>query len=394
MPPLPSIPPPTPPDAGDPAAARAWSAALATGLPRRGSGRVAGYRRLAATPLPPSLRPAAWSALLAAPPPGAPPPLGTKASPDGGGGDGGGSGGGGEGTPALGGAEKRTYAQLAAAGAASLDADCLHTVEADVRRAVPGAAGYVAVRVGTSAAGAAGGPDAPAAVGPPPTPLTEASLRRVLHAYAGHAPAVGYCQGMGDMAAVVLSQAPSEAAAARMFRTLMDGYGFSELFAPGFPALSRWMDDLATAIRSGAGGSALLDSLDAVGVPIAMVADKWLLSGLTYTWPPPVVLRVWDVVLLRGTPKPVARAAAAALLLSAPRLAGRPFEEAAGYLQRGIVVREAGGVVTPDPPAVAALLKTAGGLKWKRTSPPGRKAKGRGGCLACAGGQRGVGEAP
>lgn len=390
MPPLPSAAPPPPPDAGDPAATRVWSAALATGLPRRGSGRVAGYRRLAATPLPPSLRPSAWSALLAAPPPGAPPPL-APTTAAGGSGDVGDGGGGGGGTPASRGAEKRTYAQLAAAGAASLDADCLHTVEADVRRAVPGAAGYVAVRIGAATAGAAGA-GAPAAASPPPTPLTEASLRRVLHAYAGHAPVVGYCQGMGDMAAVVLSQAPSEAAAARMFRTLMDGYGFSELFAPGFPALARWMDDISVATRAGAGGGTLLDSLDAVGVPLAMVADKWLLSGLTYTWPPEVVLRVWDAVLLRGTPKPVARAAAAALLLSAPRLAGRPFEEAAGYLQRGIVVREAGGVVTPDPPAVAALLKTAAGLKWKRAPPPGGKGRG-GGCLMCGGGRRGVGEA-
>ncbi|OSX71667.1 hypothetical protein BU14_0513s0011 [Porphyra umbilicalis] len=374
------------PSRDDPAAVKVWSAALTSGFPRRASGRVAGYRRFAATPLPPSLRPSVWASLLSALPPGAvPPPPGEARG----------------GTPG-GGREKRSYAALVAAGAAALDADATHTVEADVRRAVPGAAGYVAVRVGSAAATATGaaapaaaaanGGAAPAAGAPAPTPLTQDALRRVLHAYAGHAPSVGYCQGMGDMAAVVLSQAPSEAAAAAMFRTLMDGYGFAELFAPGFPAIGRWLGDVDTATRAGAGGSALLDGLAAEGVPLEMVADKWLLSGLTYTWPPPVVLRVWDAVLLRGTPKPLTRAAAAALLLAAPRLTGRPFEEAVGYLQRGIVVPASGGVVTDDPPAVAALLKTAGGLKWKRAAVPGAPPR-RGGCLACGVGG-GAGDVP
>jgi len=72
-------------------------------------------------------------------------------------------------------------------------------------------------------------------------------LRRILIAYARMNPAVGYCQGMNVLVAVILHHVREEEASFWLFVQLMKRYGLQENFLPGIPGvLSRCarLDDL------------------------------------------------------------------------------------------------------------------------------------------------------
>ncbi|KAK7200638.1 Rab-GTPase-TBC domain containing protein [Novymonas esmeraldas] len=142
-------------------------------------------------------------------------------------------------------------------------------------------------------------------------------LRRLLAAYAALDPEVGYCQGMAFVAAVTLLVAP-EPDAFHLFCGLMrDGAavdvdvdvagcvrgcepGLRRLYLAGFPLLQVLLHELERHVSASL--PALAAHFVATEVDVAMFASQWFLTLYAHQLPPAVLLRVWDVFLVRGWP--------------------------------------------------------------------------------------------
>ncbi|CAM6034669.1 unnamed protein product [Sphagnum compactum] len=121
-------------------------------------------------------------------------------------------------------------------------------------------------------------------------------LRRLLTAYARHNPAVGYCQAMNFLAALLLLLMPEENAfwtltgiidnyfggyyTEKLVEAQVDQLVFEQLVRERFPRLSTHLDSL--------------------GVQVAWVSGPWFLSIFVNVLPWESVLRVWDVLLYEG----------------------------------------------------------------------------------------------
>ncbi|CAM6056598.1 unnamed protein product [Sphagnum tenellum] len=122
------------------------------------------------------------------------------------------------------------------------------------------------------------------------------ALRRLLTAYSRHNPAVGYCQAMNFLAALLLLLMPEENAfwtltgiidnyfggyyTEKMLEAQVDQLVFEQLVCERFPRLSAHLDSL--------------------GVQVAWVSGPWFLSIFVNVLPWESVLRVWDVLLYEG----------------------------------------------------------------------------------------------
>lgn len=124
------------------------------------------------------------------------------------------------------------------------------------------------------------------------------TLRRVLRACAAWRPEVGYCQGMSFLAAVpILLGFPEEAAFACLCYV-------TEEICPGYhgPCLEGYFRDVAilhVLLRR------LLpeihEKLEALEMPLHMLATDHFLTLSTRIWPLAAVIRLWDVVLMDGS---------------------------------------------------------------------------------------------
>ncbi|CAM6049589.1 unnamed protein product [Sphagnum compactum] len=122
------------------------------------------------------------------------------------------------------------------------------------------------------------------------------ALRRLLTAYSHHNPAVGYCQAMNFLAALLLLLMPEENAfwtltgiidnyfggyyTEKMLEAQVDQLVFEQLVRERFPRLSAHLDSL--------------------GVQVAWVSGPWFLTIFVNVLPWESVLRVWDVLLYEG----------------------------------------------------------------------------------------------
>eukprot|EP01111_Echinosteliopsis_oligospora_P014950 TRINITY_DN5762_c0_g1_i1.p1 TRINITY_DN5762_c0_g1~~TRINITY_DN5762_c0_g1_i1.p1 ORF type:complete len:721 (+),score=188.49 TRINITY_DN5762_c0_g1_i1:126-2165(+) len=122
-------------------------------------------------------------------------------------------------------------------------------------------------------------------------------LFNVLKAYSVYDPNVGYCQGMGFVAAMLLMYMEEEDAFWVLVR-LCDAYGMSGLFMDGFPALQdcyalvnkmldTFLPELAAHLRH-------------KDVSADMFCPQWFLTSFVIILPFALVLRVWDIVFQEG----------------------------------------------------------------------------------------------
>jgi Rab-GTPase-TBC domain len=255
-------------------------------------GRIVAYRELAKVPIPSPLRSVVWPILLDV--------TGLRAR------------------------EPDLFASLCARGETEeLPADIEHTINADVTRTMP----YHCL---FWAGGAQVGIE---------------SLRRMLRAYAIYVPEVGYCQGMSSVAALLIMNSQGEEDAFLMFVRFMSRYGYRKMFLPGFPQYQEWLDELRPVVpyyfRE---ASARLES---EGIPIELYADKWLITALTHNFPHRHLLRVWDLMLLGGSPKILLKSCLAVIKLSQDQLNTLDFEGMITFLQRGFADSE-NGVLKAD----------------------------------------------
>lgn len=129
--------------------------------------------------------------------------------------------------------------------------------------------------------------------------LGQTSLFRLLVAYAQFCPEVGYCQGMGHVAALCLSYFAEEDAF-WLFVALLHGrrFALAQLYKPGLPHMGLRMHQLKGLL--GAKLPKLAARLEAAYVQPPMYAAQWVMTALTYTLPFGSLVRVWDSFLCEG----------------------------------------------------------------------------------------------
>ncbi|KAG5490768.1 hypothetical protein JKF63_00890 [Porcisia hertigi] len=145
-------------------------------------------------------------------------------------------------------------------------------------------------------------------------------LRSILHAYANYDPSVGYCQGMGFLAATLILQVEEEESAFWAFVALMNNakYNMRVVFSPGFPQLQccfhvfeelmhKKMPKLYTHLH------------DRHHIHPSFYAVHWFMTVFTYYFNFGLVSRIWDMFLCEGW-KPVYRIALALLKMDRRRL--------------------------------------------------------------------------
>jgi hypothetical protein len=276
-----------------------------TDLSRSADGRVRAYQDLSRVPIPSSLRPRVWARLLEVP---------EARSND----------------PGL---YKRLCESLKTA---TLPEDYEHTISADVTRTMP-------LHCLFWAGGAQIGVE---------------SLRSVLRCYALHVPEVGYCQGMSSIAALLLMNSEGEEEAFLMLNHFMSNYGYKDVFLPGFPQYKKWLEELRPVIASYM--PELNSRFDRENIFVELYADKWLITALTHNFPHRHLVRIWDLMLLSGSPKIILKACLAVLHLAEPKLLQLNFDGMMNYLMRGFWDPET-GVLPPDK--LDEFLKCARGFR-------------------------------
>jgi hypothetical protein len=177
------------------------------------------------------------------------------------------------------------------------------------------------------------------------------ALHRVLSAYAACDSEVGYCQGMGFIAAVLLSFVP-ERQAFYMFWTMMQRppLMMRRLFERDLKALSTLLGVLQLLLAQRR--PKLAEHLRSLGVEPAMVFTQWVMTSFSYAVPFEVTVRAWDCMLAEGF-KPVIRIALAAMIRAEAELKERGFE---GVMA---VVRGLSEVTFEEPDARVAPIVTA-----------------------------------
>jgi hypothetical protein len=120
-----------------------------------------------------------------------------------------------------------------------------------------------------------------------------------LYAVCAHDAEVGYCQGMGFIAATLLLHLP-DAAATGVLLQLMHGsrYRLCDLYRTGFPLLQRMMIVLRKLLRYFT--PRLSEHLNDLGVDVSFFASNWFLTLFAYQFPTDLVARVWDLFFSEG----------------------------------------------------------------------------------------------
>ncbi|GFR45598.1 hypothetical protein Agub_g6994 [Astrephomene gubernaculifera] len=174
------------------------------------------------------------------------------------------------------------------------------------------------------------------------------ALYTVLRAYALYDTSVGYVQGMGFIAAVLLLYLDAEEA----FWTLVaimqgplgvaGGEGLKRLYLPGMPGLQCCLYQFKYLLHDAA--PRLAARMEREGVDPALYATHWFNTAFAYTLPFGYLLRVWDVFLAEGI-KTLFRVGLAVLQHAEPRLVRLPFES----LLSALSAKNLAALLPPDP---------------------------------------------
>jgi len=124
-------------------------------------------------------------------------------------------------------------------------------------------------------------------------------LFQVLRAYAAFDKEVGYCQGMGFIAAVLLLYLPQEDAFWVLVSVMQrPEFAMRELFKPNMPRLKPLLENLAKHIEI------VLPRLHShfvrIGLEPGMYASQWFLTLFSYNVPLRITGRIWDIFFAQG----------------------------------------------------------------------------------------------
>lgn len=147
-------------------------------------------------------------------------------------------------------------------------------------------------------------------------------LFRILNAYAVHNPMLGYCQGMGCVAGLLLLVSKSEEEAFEVFTSLLDTHGLSGLYSDGFPLLQEYREDYEQLLLRRMPG--LHKHMDSAGVRPELYLSRWYLSLFIGAVPLREAVHIWDALVvelvLQQPAQALARVAASLLRVLEVRL--------------------------------------------------------------------------
>lgn len=145
-------------------------------------------------------------------------------------------------------------------------------------------------------------------------------LRNILRAYANYNTTVGYCQGMGFLAATLILQLEAEEEAFWAFVALMEGkrYRMASVFSAGFPELQCIFYVFGGLMKRRM--PALYKHLyEKNQIHPSFYSTHWFMTVFTYYFNFGLVSRIWDMFLCEGW-KPVYRIALALLKIEEKNL--------------------------------------------------------------------------
>lgn len=129
--------------------------------------------------------------------------------------------------------------------------------------------------------------------------VKQQALFNVLSAYSMYNTEVGYCQGMSEIAALLLMYLNEEDAFWGLSQLLTDKkHGMHGLFMPGFPKLLRFLDHHDTILRKYLGK--VRKHLVKQEVHPSLYSIKWFLQCFLDRTPFSLTLRLWDIYMLEG----------------------------------------------------------------------------------------------
>ena len=125
-------------------------------------------------------------------------------------------------------------------------------------------------------------------------------LCNILRAYSIYDPELGYCQGMSEIAAVLVMMMAEEEAFWVLVQLLADPkYAMRELFLPGMNAIQTHFHVHARLVEQHL--PKLHDHFEAIGMQTVFYATKWFMSFFSGVLPFEYMVRVWDVIMFDGT---------------------------------------------------------------------------------------------
>ncbi|CAK9019882.1 Ecotropic viral integration site 5 protein homolog (EVI-5) (Neuroblastoma stage 4S gene protein) [Durusdinium trenchii] len=129
--------------------------------------------------------------------------------------------------------------------------------------------------------------------------IGQKSLTNVLRAYAMVDVEVGYCQGMGFIAGMLLGYLPQHRTF-EMFWPLMlcEPWCMAELYKPGMPGSQLVLAQFEELLKKHVPDVAA--HLERENIVPSMYATQWFITVFTYNFPFDVVVRVWDIFLIEG----------------------------------------------------------------------------------------------
>ncbi|XP_072578597.1 uncharacterized protein [Vulpes vulpes] len=139
----------------------------------------------------------------------------------------------------------------------------------------------------------------PASPGPAARPEPQRALFCVLAAYSLYDTEVGYCQGMSEIAAVLLMFLPEEDAFWALAQLMVgDRHSMHGFFVPGFPKLLRFQRHHERVLQRALPD--LRKHMDEEQMSTGIYSPKWFLQCFLGRTPFSLTLKLWDAYVLDG----------------------------------------------------------------------------------------------
>ena len=150
------------------------------------------------------------------------------------------------------------------------------------------------------------------------------ALYRLLRAYSLHNTEIGYCQGMGFIAGLLLTYVPEDSAFGLM-DSLMKAYGMQSLYAAGMPGVYKTMyvaQELGLTYLP-----KVFRHLQDINLSATLYAVNWIMTLFACSLPIETVVRIWDCFFMEGH-KIIYRVFLGIIKLCEKELRSQGFEEA------------------------------------------------------------------
>lgn len=164
--------------------------------------------------------------------------------------------------------------------------------------------------------------------------VNQQALFHVLAAYSMYNTEVGYCQGMSEIAALLLMYLNEEDAFWALSQLFCQKrYGLHGMFMPGFPKLLRYQEHHDNILKKFL--PKLKKYMEKNDIYTSLYTIKWYLQCFLDRIPFTLTLRFYDVLMLEGD-RMLSAAAYTILKLHKRRLVKMSMENAVAYLQSGL----------------------------------------------------------